>query len=180
MKAVRRNPMEKIAYDMRNSFATFVVCPLLFLAIQITFLWAFVLPAASEDISRQEIQAALIIKFTDFIEWPEESFAHQKSNKTIKTIPEGSTEETKTTGSVFEDGKHDAEQWFTIIILGDNEYEGLFAPFADRLFQNKKLRVLHYPDSGKLIGTSVNDKRASSVSDKRETFVNDKKNIFCW
>lgn len=89
-------------------------------SIQLTCLLASFSPAVAEEISREEIQAALIIKFTDFIRWPDDSFDD-------------------------EDPK-----WFTIAILGDSGYENLFEPFTKRMFQNRKLRILHYTGEQKV------------------------------
>ncbi|MBF0203467.1 MAG: YfiR family protein [Desulfamplus sp.] len=71
--------------------------------------------AEAQEPSRQEIQAAMIIKFTDFIEWPQESFAENSED-------------------------------FTIAVIGENKYEGIFEPFTKRLFQDKKLKIVYYKD----------------------------------
>ncbi|MBF0232390.1 MAG: YfiR family protein [Desulfamplus sp.] len=75
--------------------------------------------AIAQEPSRHEIQAAMIIKFTDFIEWPPESF-------------------------------NEASDYFTIAILGKNEYEGLFEPFKNRKFYGKELKIIYFKDVDKI------------------------------
>lgn len=94
-----------------------------FWALYIQFICFFIiaLPAEAdaEEILQREIQAALVIKFTDFIEWPEDSFEENSA-------------------------------WFTIGVIGTNDYGWLFEPFIDRLFKQKKLRVFYYADDQKI------------------------------
>ena len=76
----------------------------------------------TENLSKEIIQAAMIIKFTDFIQWPEASFGDIN----------GDDNEARKSGS------------FTIAIAGDNAYEALFEPFTHRTFQNRPLRIISY------------------------------------
>lgn len=73
-------------------------------------------PAEADTISRQEIQAAFIIKFIKYIQWPDHASGGKES------------------------------QWFTIAVLGDNNYTGLFEPFQNRLFKDRKLRIIRSAD----------------------------------
>lgn len=104
------------------------------LCLQLICLLGHVFQATGEDVSKHEIQAAMVIKFTDFIQWPDDSF-----------------------------GEKEAE-WFTIAVLGDKAYEGMFEMFTDRMFQKKKLRVIHYPRDLDLSSLEIGDVQILLVS----------------
>ena len=71
---------------------------------------------AAGTVSRQEIQAAFIIKFIKYTQWPDGAF------------------------------RGEGNQWFTIAVLGKENYTGLFEPFRNRLFQDRKLRIIRSVD----------------------------------
>ncbi len=109
----------------------------LFLSLQFAYLIVFPPVAGAEEISKQEIQTALIIKFTEFIKWPDSSF------------------------------ERDSE-WFTIAVLGENDYEGLFESFTDRIVQDKKIRVVYYTDDKEIgkVQMLIVSRSARKQSDK--------------
>jgi hypothetical protein len=70
---------------------------------------------AAEVASEKEIQAAIIIKFIDFIEWPDDSF-------TDESAP------------------------FTLTVLGENDYGGLFESFLGRQVQDRAFAIRYIED----------------------------------
>ncbi|MBF0199938.1 MAG: YfiR family protein [Desulfamplus sp.] len=78
--------------------------------------------------SKEEIQAALVIKFTDFMEWPEDAFIQ---------------------------GDLPCSDCFTIAVAGRNRYGNIFEAFAQRRFQGRKLRVLYCEDINFCAGENI-------------------------
>ncbi|MBF0199739.1 MAG: YfiR family protein [Desulfamplus sp.] len=88
----------------------------------------------SGEPSREEIQAALVIKFTDFMEWPEDAFIQE-----VLPCSEGLP----------------CSDCFTIAVTGRNRYGNLFEAFAQRRFQGRKLRVLYCEDIISCAGENI-------------------------
>lgn len=89
-------------------FGAFVLTLLIFSACVSTAIGA-------DKASEQEIQAAIIFKLIDFIEWPKDSFESLDSP-------------------------------FTIEIIGENNFKGIFESFIGRQVQERNFAVRHIKD----------------------------------
>lgn len=113
---------------VRNHTRPWVFTLLIALFLSISFSGWTQESVKHEMLSREIIQAAMIIKFTDFITWPESAFNNSSEHEEAE----------------LEKG------WFTIATVGDATYEGLFEPFTHRSFQNRSLRIVHYDKADSL------------------------------